>query len=64
MISPEMAKPATVSSEPALSALDVEQLAGPLHLMNAQTSALRKHFAVGYYLATTLVPRVYGLGPR
>jgi len=48
MISPEMAKPATVSSEPALV---VEQLGGELNLISAQTTALRKQFAIGYCLA-------------
>ena len=61
MIATEMAKPATVSSEPALN---VEQLGGPLDLINAQSTALRKHFALGYYLAITLAPLVYGVGPR
>ena len=58
---PEMAKPATVHSEPALN---VEQLGGGLDLINTQTTALRKHFALGYYLAATLAPLVYGAGPR
>ena len=59
---PEMAKPTTVSSEPALSALDVDQLGGEINLINAQTTALRKHFALGYYHAATLAPLVYGVG--
>jgi hypothetical protein len=61
MISPEMAKPATVSSEPALN---VEQLGGPLDLINTQTNALRKHLALGYYIAMTLAPLLYGVVPR
>jgi hypothetical protein len=60
---PEMAKPTTVSSEPALSALDVDQLGGEINLINAQTTALRKHFAVGINFATAVAPLIWGL-PR
>jgi hypothetical protein len=42
----------------------VEQLGGELNLIDTQTIALRKHFAMGYYLAITLAPLVYGVAPR
>jgi hypothetical protein len=42
----------------------VEQFADPLNLINTQASALRKQFALGYYVAATLAPLVYGVGPR
>ena len=61
MILPETAKPDAISSEPALN---VEQLGGELDLIETQTTALRKHFALGYYLAVTLAPLIYGAGPR
>jgi hypothetical protein len=57
---PEMAKPATVVSEPALNG---EQLGGELNLINARKTVLRKHFAVGYYFATAVAPLIWGL-PR
>jgi hypothetical protein len=61
-MTPEMEKPATVS--PVSGPQSVEQLGGPLDPINAQTTALRKHFAVGFYLAATLAPLIWGAGPR
>ena len=57
---PETTKPDAISSEPALK---VEQLGGELDLIETQTTASRKHFAL-YYLAATLAPLIYGVGPR
>jgi hypothetical protein len=58
---PETEKPAT---ERVSGLHSVEQLGGELDPLNAQTIALRKHFAMGYYLAITLAPLVYGVAPR
>jgi hypothetical protein len=56
-----MTKPAT---ETVNGLRKVEQLGGPLDLIETQTTALRKHFALGYYLAATLAPLIYRVGPR
>jgi hypothetical protein len=61
MILPEKTKPAT---EPVNGFHSVEELGGGLDLIETQTTALRKHFALGYYIAATLAPLVYGAGPR
>lgn len=59
----EKAKPATVSSEPALI---VEQLGGPLDKTNTeilgqlQARSLRQRFALGYYFAATVAPLIWG----
>jgi hypothetical protein len=53
----ETAKPATVSSEPALN---IEQLGGRLNKTNTETldqlqaRSLRHRFALGYYFAATV----------
>jgi hypothetical protein len=63
---PDTAKPATVSSAPALI---VEQLGGPLNKKNTdsltelQARSLRQRFALGYYFAATMAPLIWGL-PR
>lgn len=60
-MAPETKAPATGK----VSGLDfVEQLGGGLDLLETQSTALRKHFALGYYLAITLAPLVYGVAPR
>jgi hypothetical protein len=58
---PETTKPAT---ETVNGLRKVEQLGGELDLVETQTTASRKHFALGYYLAATLAPLIYGVGPR
>lgn len=58
---PETETPAT---EKVSGLNSVEQLGGELNLINAQSIALRKHFAMGYHLAITLAPLVYGVAPR
>jgi hypothetical protein len=66
MACPDVAKPATVSSEPALK---IEQLGGPLDQNNSdalpeiQARSLRRQFAVGYCLAASLAPLIWGM-PR
>jgi hypothetical protein len=42
----------------------VDQLGGEINLLETQSTALRKHFAMGYHLAITLAPLVYGVAPR
>jgi len=61
MAVPDTTKPAT---EPVNGFHSVEELGGGLDLIETQTTALRKHFALGYYIAATLAPLVYGAGPR
>jgi hypothetical protein len=59
----EKAKPATVSSEPALI---VEQLGGPLGKKNTdsltehQARSLRHRFALGYHFAASVAPLIWG----
>jgi hypothetical protein len=66
MVHPDTAKPATVSSEPALN---IEQLGGRLNKTNTETldqlqaRSLRHRFALGYCVAAALAPLVWGL-PR
>ena len=33
-------------------------------LTEFKPASLRKHFALGYYLAATLAPLIYGVGPQ
>ncbi len=61
MAVPDTTKPAT---GPVNGLHFVEQLGGELDLINAQAVALRKHFAIGYCLAASLAPLIYGVGPR
>src|SRR3954453_16239490 len=61
MICPETAKPATESVN---GLRNLEQLGGQLDLIETQTIALRKHFALGYCLAAALAPLIYGADPR
>jgi hypothetical protein len=58
---PETEAPAT---EKVSGLHSVEQLGGELDLLATQSIALRKHFAMGYYLAVTLAPLIYGVAPR
>jgi hypothetical protein len=58
---PETEKPAPKMGSGLNS---VEQLGGGLDLLETQSIALRKHFAMGYHLAITLAPLVYGVAPR
>ena len=60
-MSPETDKPAPKRVSGLHS---VEQLGGELDLLETQSTALRKHFAMGYYLAITLAPLIYGVAPR
>ena len=66
MLMPEKAKPATIASGPALK---VERLGSALNhdnidaLREIQARSLRGRFTVGYYLAASLAPLVWGL-PR
>jgi hypothetical protein len=63
MASEHMAKPAIASDEPALI---IEQLAGKLsresidRLSENQAPSLRARVALGYYLAATVAPLVWG----
>jgi hypothetical protein len=60
-MAPETEKPAPKRG----SGLDsVDQLGGEINLLETQSTALRKHFAMGYHLAITLAPLVYGVAPR
>jgi hypothetical protein len=61
MAVPETTKPATETVD---GLRKVEQLGGELDLVETQTTSLRKHFALGYYLAATLAPLIFGAGPR
>jgi hypothetical protein len=61
MVGAETTKPAT---ELVNGIRNVEQLGGPLDLRETQTTKLRKHFALGYYIAAALAPLIYGAGPR
>ena len=60
--------PVPDTTKPATELVDglrkVEQLGGELDLVETQTNALRKHFALGYHLAATLAPLIFGVGPR
>jgi hypothetical protein len=58
---PETETPAT---EKVSGLQSVEQLGGELDLLETQSIAVRKHFAVGYYLAVTLATLIYGVAPR
>jgi len=60
-MSPKTEKPTTGKVSGPHS---VEQLGGELDLIDTQTTALRKHFALGYYIAISLAPLVYGVAPR
>ncbi len=60
MESLETTKPAT---EPVNGLRNLEQLGGELDLIQTQTTALRKQFAVGYCLAAALAPLIWGV-PR
>jgi hypothetical protein len=67
MAVPDTTKPAT---EPVNGFHSVEQLAGELDHANSdglpeiQARSLRRHFAVSYCLAASLVPLIWGAGPR
>jgi hypothetical protein len=67
VLASDEAKPATASSEPASN---VEQLGGPLDNLDSKTTeelqarSLRDRFALGYCLAVSLAPLIYGMGPR
>jgi hypothetical protein len=67
MLRPETAKPAT---ELVSGLRNIEQLGGELNQNNSdalpeiQVRSLRRHFAVGYCLAASLAPLIWGAGPR
>jgi hypothetical protein len=61
MACPDTTKPAT---EPVSGLHSVEQLGGELDLINTRAVALRKHFAIGYSLAASLAPLIWGVSPR
>jgi hypothetical protein len=61
MAVPDTTKPAT---EPVNGLHSVEQLGGPLDLIETQASALRKRFAIGYCLAAELALIIWGACPR
>jgi hypothetical protein len=61
MAVPDTTKPATDSVD---GLRKVEQFADRLDLIETQTNALRKHFALGYHLAAALAPLIFGVGPR
>jgi hypothetical protein len=67
MLIPETTKPATGSVN---GFQNIEQLGGELNQNNSdalpefQARSLRRHFALGYCLAASLVPLIWGAGPR
>jgi hypothetical protein len=66
MAVPDATKPAT---EPVNGFHSVEQLAGGLNHNNSDglpeiQARLRQRLAVGYCLAASLAPLIYGMGPR
>jgi hypothetical protein len=68
MLLPETAKPAAANAASGLR--KSEQLGGRLSYLDTeslpqnQARFLRQHFAVGFHLAVTLAPLIWGVAPR